>query len=58
MAHGKYEKTNIARSIERDSTVLGCLLYHNHLHVTPKRKIFINNEKTKFMRQVTKVDLV
>jgi hypothetical protein len=40
------------------SVVLGCLLYHDHLHVAPKGKKFMNNEKTKFVRQVAKVDLV
>jgi hypothetical protein len=41
------------------SVVLGFLLYHNGLHVAPKvlEKI-MNNEKTKFVRQVAKVDLV
>jgi hypothetical protein len=40
------------------SVVLGCLMRRNRLHVAPKGKKFINNEKTKFVRQVEKVDLV
>jgi hypothetical protein len=40
------------------SVVLGCLLYHNRLHVAPKGKHVMNNEKTKFVSQVTKFDLV
>jgi hypothetical protein len=28
MAHGKYEKTNVARSIDRDSTVVFCFITH------------------------------
>jgi hypothetical protein len=38
------------------SVSLGCLLYRNRFHVTPKgKKKFMNNEKTKLVRQVTKV---
>jgi hypothetical protein len=41
------------------SVVLGCLLYRNRLHVALKgKKKIMNNEKTKFVRQVAKVDLV
>jgi hypothetical protein len=41
------------------SVVLGCLLYLNRPHVAPKgKKIIMSNEKTKFVRQVAKVDLV
>jgi hypothetical protein len=39
------------------SVVLGCLLYHNRLNVAPKGKRFMN-EKTEFVLQVAKVDLV
>jgi hypothetical protein len=39
------------------SVVLGCLLYRNRLHVAPKGKTTMNNERTKFVRQVAKVDL-
>jgi hypothetical protein len=37
------------------SVVLVCLLYRNRLFVAPKGKK-MNNEKTKFVRQVATVD--
>jgi hypothetical protein len=40
------------------SVVLRCLLYRNRPHVAPKGTKIMNNEKTKFVRQVAKVDLV
>jgi hypothetical protein len=44
--------------VEFRSDVLGCLLYRNRLHVAPKGKKNMNNEKTKFVHQVAKADLV
>jgi hypothetical protein len=41
MAHGKYEKTNVARSIDRDSTVYT----HNHTYAHMGLEVIINTVK-------------